>query len=162
MLSVHQIHRERARTCHRLAHRVLGDFVKYYSLYLFALEGTFRLQQLVQVPRNGLALPVRVGGEEQGLRFLERARNGVHVLLISFHHLILHGEVMLGVDGAFFRHQIAHMAIRGEDFEVLAEVFLDGLRLGGRLHDNEVAAQSRLMQRVGALFEDQVFHLRVG
>ena len=49
----------------------------------------------------------------------------------------------------------------GKDFEVLSKVLLDGLRLGRRLHDNEIGAQSRLVQRVRALFEDQVFHLRI-
>jgi hypothetical protein len=53
------------------------------------------------------------------------------------------------------------VTVGGKDFEVFAEVFLDGLRLGRRFHDNEVAAQSRLMQSVRALFEDQIFHLRV-
>jgi hypothetical protein len=70
--------------------------------------------------------------------------------------------VVVRIDRAFLRHEVADMAIGGKDFEVLAEVFLDGFRLGRRLHDNEVAAQSRLMQSVRALFEDQVFHLRVG
>ena len=81
--------------------------------------------------------------------------------LIAFDHLIFHREAMLGVDGAFLRHEIAHVPIRGQHFEVLAEVLLDGLRLGRRFHDNEIAAQSRLMQSVAALFEDQVFHLSV-
>jgi hypothetical protein len=66
------------------------------------------------------------------------------------------------VDRAFLRHEVANVTIRGKDFEVFAEVFLDGLRLGRRFHDNEVAAQSLLMQSVRALFEDQVFHLSVG
>jgi len=51
--------------------------------------------------------------------------------LIPFDHLILHGEVMLGIDGAFFRHQVANVTVGGEDFEVLAEVLLDGLHLAG-------------------------------
>jgi len=32
------------------------------------------------------------------------------------------------------------MSIGGHDFEVLAEVFLDGLRLGGRFYDYEILA----------------------
>ena len=113
------------------------------------------------MPGDRFALAVRVGREEQGIGFLQGTGNGVDMLLIAFDHLVLHGEVMLGVDGAFFRHEVAHVAVRGQYLEILAEVLLDGLRLGRRFHDNEIAAQSRLMQSVGALFEDQVFHLSV-
>jgi hypothetical protein len=58
------------------------------------------------------------------------------VLLIALHHLIFHGEVVLGIDGPFLRHEIAHVAIGGQHLEILAEVLLDGLRLGRRLHDD--------------------------
>jgi hypothetical protein len=81
--------------------------------------------------------------------------------LVALDHLVLHREVVRRVDRAFLGHQVAHVAVGGQHLEVLAEVLLDGLRLGRRLHDNEIAAQSRLMQRVRALFEDQVFHLSV-
>ena len=38
----------------------------------------------------------------------------------------------------FLRHEIAHMAVRGEDLKVLAEVLVDRLRLGRRFDDNEI------------------------
>ena len=93
-----------------------------------------------------MASPSRSGSVAriQSLGLLERAGDGVDVLLIALDELVLHREVMLRVDGAFLRHQIAHVAVGGQDFEVLAEVLLDGLRLGRRFHDNEVVAQSRV------------------
>ena len=146
---------------HGLEHAVLGDFIEHDALHFLTLQFALGLQQFVQMPGDGLALAVGVGCEIQGFRLLQGTRNGIDVLLVALHHLILHREAMRGIHGAFLRHQIPNMAVGGKNLEVLTEVFLDGLRLGRRFHDNEVAAQSRLMQSVGALFEDQVFHLRV-
>ena len=47
-------------------------------------------------------------------------------------------KLLLGIDGAFFGHEVAYMTVRGHDIEVLAKVFADRIRLGGRLHDDEV------------------------
>ena len=47
-----------------------------------------------------------------------------------------------GIYGAFLGHQVAYVSIGGEHLEVLSKVLLDGLRLGRRLHDNEIGAQS--------------------
>ena len=44
----------------------------------------------------------------------------------------------VGVDRAFLGHQVAHVAVGGQDGEVLAEVLVDRLGLGGRLDDEEV------------------------
>ena len=162
LLRIDEVDRQLARLRHGFAHRVLGDLVEHDALHVLALERALGLQQLVQMPGDGLALAVRVGREIQRFRLLQRSRYGIDMLLIAFDDLILHGEMTLRIDGALFRHQIPHVTVGGEHLEVLAEVLLDGLRLGRRLHDNEIAAQSRLMQGVGALFEDQVFHLRVG
>jgi hypothetical protein len=148
LLGVHEIDRQASRLGHRLAHRVLGDLVEDHALHLLALERTLRFQELMQVPGDGLALPVRIGGEIEGLGLLERALDGVDVLAIALHHLVLHRKVVLRIDGALLGHQIANVTVRGEDFEVLAEVFLDGFRLGRRLHDNEVVAQSRLARNI--------------
>jgi hypothetical protein len=110
-------------------HRSLGDFVEHDAADVLALEFTLGFQQLVQMPGNGFALAVRVGCEVQRLGFLQGARNGVDVLLIALDHLVLHRKVVGGIDGAFLRHQVAHMAVGSQHLEVLAEVLLDGLHL---------------------------------
>jgi hypothetical protein len=167
LLGVHEVDRQVSRLGHGFAHGILGDFVEHHPLHLFAFQGAVGLQQLIQVPGDGLALAIGVGGEVERLGLLERTRDGVDMLLIALDHLVFHREVVLGIDRAFLGHQIPNVAVRGEDFEVLAEVFLDGFRLGRRFHDNEVRAQCRrlgrgLMEGVGTLFEHQVFHLRIG
>ena len=60
------------------------------------------------------------------------------VLLVLLDQLVAHGEVVVGVDRAFLRDQVAHVAVRGQDGEVLAEVFVDRLGLGGRFDDEQV------------------------
>ena len=138
LLGVHEVDRQASRLGHRFAHGILGDLVEHHALHLFAVEGPVRLQKLMQVPGNRLALAIGVGREVQGIGLLEGTHDGVDVLLIALDHLVFHREVMLRVDGAFLGHQIPNMTVRGENFEVLAEVFLDGFRLGRRFHDYEV------------------------
>jgi len=52
--------------------------------------------------------------------FLERAHDGVDVLLIALDHLVFHRESGAWIDGAFLRHQIPNVTVGGEDFKVLA------------------------------------------
>ena len=55
----------------------------------------------------------------------------VDVFFVLFDELVTHREIMIGIDCAFLRHQIAHMAVRRQHLEIFAEVFVDRLRLGG-------------------------------
>src|SRR5690606_31765856 len=64
--------------------------------------------------------------------------------------LPIHREVFVGPHAAVLGRQIADVAVRGEDFVVLAEVTLDGLRLGGRLYDDELHERLWLSLRVYA------------
>jgi len=120
-----------ARTQDRFLHRVLGDLVEHDAPHVLALQLALSLQQLVQMPGDRFSLAVRVGREVQRFGLFERARNGVYVLLIAFHDLVLHREVVGRIDRAFLRHEIANVTVRSEDFEVLAEVLFDGLHLAG-------------------------------
>ena len=66
------------------------------------------------------------------------------MLFVALDLAILHREIVVGIDGAFLRHQVAHVAIGREHLEVLAQVLLDGLRLGGRFDDDEVVCHALL------------------
>ena len=140
LLRVHEIERQVARLGHRLAHRGLGDLVEHHAMHLLVRELAALFQDLRQMPGDGFALAVRVGREVQGLGFLQRLGDGFDVALVLLEHLVLHGEAVVGIDRAFLRHQIAHVAIGGEHLEVLAQVLLDGLRLRGRLDDDEIVS----------------------
>jgi hypothetical protein len=131
LLGIDEIDGQLARTQDRLLHRVLGDLVEHDAAHILALQLALGLEEFVQVPGYGFALAVGIGREIQRFRLLERARNGVNVLLIAFDDLVLHGEVMGRIDGAFLGHEVANVTIGGKDFEILAEVLLDGLHLSG-------------------------------
>ena len=162
LLRVHQIERKLARLRHGIADRVARDLVEHHAVHFLAVELAALLEDLVQVPGDRLALAVRVGRQVERLGFLQRARDGVDVALVLLEHLVLHGEAVVGVDRAFLRHQVAHVAIGGEHLEVLAEVLLDGLRLGRRFDDDEVVSHSSVCEVVGGSRRCQIFELREG
>jgi hypothetical protein len=60
------------------------------------------------------------------------------VALVLFKHAVLPGVTVVGIDRAFLGDQIAHVAIGGQHVEIAPQVFFDGLRLGGRLDDDQV------------------------
>ncbi len=90
------------------------------------------LEHLQQMPGDGLAFAVRVGRQIQRLGLLQRPGDGLDMLRILFQRLIAHGEAMLGVDRTLLGTRSRHVPVRGEHLEVLAQVLLDGARLGGR------------------------------
>ena len=136
LLRIHQVQRQVARLGDGALHLALGDLVEHHALDFLALEVAAFFEQLAQVPGDGFAFAVRVGRQVEVLGFLERARDGVDVFFVALDRLVVHGEVLVGIDRAFFRHQVAHVAIGSEHLEILAEVLLDGFRFGGRLDDD--------------------------
>jgi hypothetical protein len=101
------------------------------------------LEDLEDVPGNGLALAVRVGGEDQlvgGLHGLGDLRKALLRLRV---HLPDHVEVPVRVDRTVLGGQVAHVSVRGEDLVAGAKVFVDGLGLGRRLDNDNVYRRDR-------------------
>ena len=69
---------------------------------------------------------------------LEPPGDGLDVTVVLFDDLVLHAELPIRIHCSLFRHQIAHVSIGGKDFEVPAQVFLDGFGLGWRFHDDQI------------------------
>ena len=138
LLCVHQVERQLARMIDRFADRVLGDLVEHHALRGLALEFAALLEDLMQVPGDRLALAIGVGRQHQHRRFLQRLGNGGDVLLVALDQPILHREFVVGIDRAFLGHQVAHVTVGGQDLVVLAQVFLDRARFGGRFDDDEI------------------------
>ena len=69
-----------------------------------------------------MASPSRSGSVARNseLGLLQRAGDGLDVLLVALDDAVLHREVVLGIDRAFLGHQVAHVAIGGQHLEVLA------------------------------------------
>lgn len=130
LLGVDQIHGHVARVLYRLLNGALGDFVEDHPADLFVAQQFFS-QQFAQMPGDGLAFAIRVGGEVERFGLAYFLGDGGEVLFVLFDGLMLHGEVVGRIDRALFGQQIADMAIGGEDGKVLAQVFLDGFALAG-------------------------------
>ena len=80
------------------------------------------------MPGDGLAFTIRVSGEIQCIGLLHRLDDGIHVALVLLDQVVLHGEVIIGIDCALFRNQVTNMAIGSKRTEVLAEVLGHGFR----------------------------------
>jgi hypothetical protein len=101
-----------------------------------------RLEDLEEVPGDGLPLAILVGGEVERVRGLQRPLDVPHDLLGTAARFIpLEGEVVLDVDAEPLLGQVAHVAVGGEHGVVVAEEAADRVGLGLRLDDHEVVRQ---------------------
>ena len=125
------------RTAHRLQDRVLGDGVEHHPVDALVLEQLLVFQNLVDVPGDRLALAVGVGGENDPIGVLDRAADVAQALRRLGVDLPAHGEIVVRIDGSVLGGEIAHMAEGGVNAVVLAQIFVDGLCLGGRLDDHD-------------------------
>ena len=116
-------------------------------MHVLADQLIARLQDLLQMPGDRLALAVGIRCEIQGFGLAQCARDGIDVPRALLELLVLHRKAMIGIDRAFLRHEVAHVPVGGEHIEVLAQVLLDRPRLRGRLHDDEILAHARRRSR---------------
>ena len=123
---------------HRLGDGFLGDGVENDAVHLDALQRLLLVQDFQHMPRNGLALAIRVGCEDQAARALHGGGDFVQALSGLGINVPGHLEVLIRQHRAVLRRQIADMAVGGQDFVILAEIFVDGFRLGGRLNNDDV------------------------
>ena len=126
LLRIHEVERQVARLGDGALHFALGDFVEHDAFDFLALEVAALFEQLAQVPGNGFAFAVRVGRQKEVLGFLQRARDGVDVFFVALDGAVTHRELLVGIDRAFLRDEVADVAIGGQHLEILAEVLLDG------------------------------------
>ncbi len=83
------------------------------------------------MPGDGLTFAVRIGCEVDGVCILHCLGDSIDMSGVAVYDLILHGEVLLGIDRASLGHEVAHMAIGGKHLKILAQILLQGLGLGG-------------------------------
>ncbi|EXJ15395.1 hypothetical protein D779_1359 [Imhoffiella purpurea] len=138
LLGVDQIVGEAARIGDGVLDGPLGDLVEHDTVHGPLAELSAALEQLVEMPGDGLALAVRVGREIERLGLLELLGDRLDVLLVAIDDLVLHGEAMIRIDRPLLRNQVADVPIGGDHLEVGSEVLLDGLGLGRRFDDDEV------------------------
>ena len=127
---------ELARVFEGVEHGVAGDLVEYHPLDLDPVEHLAALQDLHDVPRDRLALAVRVGGEIEVIRPFQGLGDFADAFLRPGVDRPGHGEPIVGQDRSLLGRKVADMAVGGEDLEVRAEILVDGLGLGWRLDDD--------------------------
>jgi len=123
---------------HGMDDGILGDLVEHDALDIDARLLSIQPQGRQQMPRDGLSLAVGVSGEQQGGGILELLLDELDMLFAFRKHVVFRLEVVFYVNRSLFAGKGAHMSVRGEDFVVLTEKFLDGPRFGGGFYDNEV------------------------
>src|SRR6202034_3108396 len=90
------------------------------------------------VPGDRLALAIRVGGEDELGGALDRVGDVGKTLLRLAVDFPDHLEVVVGIDRAVLRGQVAHVTERGQHLVAPAEVFVDGFRFSRRFDDDYV------------------------
>ena len=134
LLRIDQVLIDLARVLDALGDDLLRDLVEGHALGLIVRQ----IQQLLQVPRNGLSLAVRVGREIDGSgRFGALFQVGDHVGAI-LHGQILRREVAVDIDAHRALGQVAQMPHRGHDLIVAAQIFFDCSGLRRRLDDHQI------------------------
>ena len=146
LLRVHEVRIQVTRVLERALDRFLRDFVEHH-----AAHGNLRLQDLQEVPRDGLTLAVLISCQEKFVGLLEELlKFGDLFLLVRVHHVIgretlvdVHGEAaewpllhILGQLGGL--REITDVADGGGHVVVGTQVPLDGGCFRRRLHDHEL------------------------
>ena len=107
-----RLRRSRAAGFMRVEHRLLGDRVEGHALDRRALlERLLLLEHPQDVPGDGLALAVGVGGQDQLVGVLHGVRDLSHDLGGLAVDVPVHLEVVVGLDRAVLRRQVAHVPV---------------------------------------------------
>ena len=106
LLGVHQIHIDGPGVGDGVVDHLLGDLVEGHPVGLVVRDA----QHLLQVPGDGLALPVGVGGEEHFLTLLGGFFQLVNDLFLALDGLVVQFKAVLHVHAQLALGQVAHMA----------------------------------------------------
>ena len=146
LLRVHEVGVQVARVLQGALDRFLRDFVEHH-----AAHGNLRLQDLQEVPRDGLTLAVLISCQIEFVALLEELLEfGDLFLLVRVHHVVGR-ETVVHVDGEAAEgpllhvlgqlgglREVADVADGGRHVVVGTQVSLDGGCLRRRLHDHEL------------------------
>ena len=113
---------------------LFGDLVKGHPIGLVVRDA----QQLLQVPGDGLPLPVRVGGQIDAAALFGRLLQVADHVLFALDGLIVGGKAALDVHAQLAFWQVPHMAHGCLYFIARSQVFSNGLGLGRGLYDHQV------------------------
>ena len=134
MLSIHQVIIDIPGGLNGGTDHFLGDLVEGNTLGLLIGQ----LQQLLQVPGNGLTLTVRVSCQIHGAHRSSILLQLLYKFLLATDRDILRFEILLQVYTHFAFGQIPEMAHAGFYNIIRPQILANGLGFGGGLHDYEI------------------------
>ena len=133
LLGVHQVHVDVPGVPDGLGDGGLGDLVEGDPLGLV----TVQLQKLLQMPGNGLALPVRVGCQIDKIGLVRCRLQLTDNFILALDGHIGGLKMIVHIHAQFLFGQVAEMAHGSLHLIAVSQIFGDGLGLGGRLHDQK-------------------------
>ena len=140
-VGVNQRRVDLARRLERIENGLLGDGVEGDALDRHALlQGLLLLQDAQDVPGDGLALAIGVGGQDQLVGIFDGRGDLLHHLAGAAVHVPVHLEVLVGLDGAVLRRQVAHVPVGRQHLVAGAQVLVDRLGLGDQFDNDDVHA----------------------
>ena len=134
LLGVHQILVDLPGGPDALLHHLLRDLVERDPPGLVVRQ----VQELFEMPGDGLPLPVRVRGEIDRIRLLRGLRQVPDHVLFPLDGLVDRLEALLHVHAQLALGQVPQMAHAGLHLIPLAQISPDGLGFRRRLHDDQV------------------------
>ena len=132
LLGVHQVLVDGPGGGDGLVDHILGDFVEGHPVGLVVGDA----QQLLQMPGDGLPLPVRVGGQIDLARPLGRFLQVADDILLTLDGLVVWDKAPLDIHAQLALGQVPDMAHGRLYLIARPQVLADGLGLGRGLHDH--------------------------
>ena len=130
----HAVHINGAGAGKCTLHGRLGDLVERHAPSLGVGQG----QRLLQVPGDGLAFAVRVGGEIDRLGRRGLLLQPGQQFLAVLQDAVGRHPAVFDVDAEAALGQVADMALARHDVVIRPQILIDGLRLRRRFDDHEV------------------------
>ena len=134
LLGVDQIRIDVSRMGDSLLHRLFRDLVEGHALGALIAE----IQQLLEMPRDRLALAVRVGCEIDKVALVRRLAQLVDNLVLPLDRDIFRAEIVLNVDSHGFSRQITQMSHGSLDHVIRAQILPDCFCLCRGLHNDKL------------------------
>src|SRR5579883_3143484 len=136
-IGVDQLSIELARMTERVENGRFRYFVEYHPLDVDALQRMALAQHLLDMPGDRLAFAVVVGREVEIVGALHRPGDVLEPLLGLAIDLPGHREPLVRAHRAVLGREVPDMAVARQDREALAQILVDGFRLGRRLDDDD-------------------------
>ena len=126
LLGVDQVHVDGAGMGDGFPHHLFGNLVEGDPVGLVVGY----VQKLLQVPGDGLPLPVRVGGQKDAFTLFRGLFQLVDDLFLALDGLIVRLKIACHVHAQLALGQVPHMAHGGLYLIARAQIFSDGFCLG--------------------------------